>query len=392
MFRSRSKFRNEAPASWRGFRVGLVLTVVLAMVAVLASTVGVISSQTSTPPTLTVGSATYSAVEGESLTITLTSSSSQGYALVLDTPDSGFDFENEVSGLVLSPDVGEQVIITDLPQTVNIESGTTMITLSFRAANDLSDESDETFTLSATPSGGTAVTTAITLTDPPPLVATFSVPSPINEGDSAQITITLNTPLTPAHGQSTRTGEDGYSQSGFSSSLFEDISSIPGAAFPVDVHNRSYLRNLGFDFWFYGKRYSHIAVHTNGFIGFTNDTATVEIEVNTADPNVAPGNVGSGDDTPGVAPFVLPGVSPLLSPINYRNPANLDPAPAFYGAHLGAGTNQERYIVQYTNAQVGIDGGSRVSATFQVVLWLNGRIWFSYDNVPVTVQKSPRSG
>ena len=392
MFRSRSKFRNEAPASWRGFRVGLVLTVVLAMVAVLASTVGVISSQTSTPPTLTVGSATYSAVEGELIAINLTSTSSAGYALVLDTPDSGFDFENEVSGLILSPNVGKQVIITELPQIVMIESGTTMITLSFRGANDLSDESDETFTLRATPGAGTAVTTAITLTDPPQLEATFSVTSPITEGDRAQITIDLNTPLTRAHAQSARTGEDGYSQVESSSSGFEDISSIPGAAFPVDVQNGSYLRNLGFDFWFYGKRYSHIAVHTNGFIGFTNDTANVEIEVNTADPNVAPGNVGSGGDTPGANGFILPGVSPLLSPINYQNPDNLDPAPAFYGALLGAGTPQERYIVQYTNARVGIGGGNRAPATFQVVLWLSGRIWFSYDNVPVTAQNVAKIG
>ena len=35
MFRSRSKFDNEAPMSRRGMRVGLVFTVVLAMVAVL---------------------------------------------------------------------------------------------------------------------------------------------------------------------------------------------------------------------------------------------------------------------------------------------------------------------------------------------------------------------
>ena len=395
MFRSRSKFRNEAPASWRGFRVGLVLTVVLAMVAVLASTVGVISSQTSTPPTLTVGSATYSAVEGESFTVTLTSSSSQDYALVLDTiapTDSDFEFENDVSGLILSPNVGKQVIITKLPQIVMIESRTTMITLWFRGANDISDESDEMFTLSAKPGTGTAATTAITLTDPPQLEATFSVTSPITEGDRAQITINLNTPLTRAHAQSARTGEDGYSQVESSSSGFEDISSIPGAAFPVDVQNGSYLRNLGFDFWFYGKRYSHIAVHTNGFIGFTNDTANVEIEVNTADPNIAPGNVGSGGDTPGANGFILPGVSPLLSPINYQNPDNLDPAPAFYGALLGAGTPQERYIVQYTNARVGIGGGNRAPATFQVVLWLSGRIWFSYDNVPVTAQNVAKIG
>ena len=36
MFRSRSRFDNEAPMSRRGVRIGLVSTVVLAMVAVLA--------------------------------------------------------------------------------------------------------------------------------------------------------------------------------------------------------------------------------------------------------------------------------------------------------------------------------------------------------------------
>ena len=393
MFRSRPKFDNEAPMSRRGMRVGLVLTVVLVMVAVLASTVGVLSSQ-STTPSLTFGSGTYSAVEGESLTITLNSTSTENYALVLDTiapTDTNFDFENDVSGLVLTPNVGEQVIITDLPQTVSIESRTTMITLLFRGANDISDESDEMFTLSAKPGAGTAVTTAITLTDPPQLEATFSVTSPINEGDRAPITIDLNAPLTRAHAQSTITGEDGYDEEEFTSSSFEDISSIKGAAFPVDVQNGSYLRNLGFDFWFYGKRHSHIAVHTNGFIGFTNDTANVEIEVNADNPAAAPGNVGSGDDTPGVAPFVLPGLAPLLSPINYRNPTSLDPAPAFYGAHLGAGTPQERYIVQYTNAQVGTASG-RVSATFQVVLYPNGRIRFSYDSVPTSVQQVAKIG
>ena len=53
---------------------------------------------------------------------------------------------------------------------------------------------------------------------------------------------------------------------------------------------------------------------------------------------------------------------------------------------------QERYIVQYTNARVGIGDGNRAPATFQVVLWLSGRIWFSYDNVPVTAQKVAKIG
>ena len=389
MFRSRSKFRNEAPMSRRGVRVGLVLTVVLAMVAVLASTVGVISSQSGTGSLTVVGNTTHSVVEGESLTITLTSSSPQGYELELaadSTTADSFDFESDVSGLVLSPNVGEQVLITNLPQTVDIDSGTTMITLWFRGANDLIADTGEQLVLSATPGSGTAVNTTITLNDPPKLEATFSGPSPITEGGSADIGITLNSPLTLSQLFSRRSGQSGYTREKFVGSNFEDISSIKGADFPLDDNNEQYNRNLGFDFWFYGKRHSYIAVHTNGFVGFTNDA---KADVNEfVDP--LPG-VLNGAKTP--SPDMnraLPIVAPLLSPIAYIGQTDA----AFYGARLGAGTADDRYIVQYTNAASLVPGASpdRVASTFQVALYANGTIEFRYEDIPTSVQEVSKIG
>ena len=399
MFRSRSKFDNEAPMSRRGVRVGLVVTVVLAMVAVLATTVGVISSQ-SADPMVTFGNSTYSAVEGELIAITLTSTSSQGYELVLDadsTTADSFDFKNDVGGLVLSPNVGKQVLITDLPQTVDIDSGTTMITLWFRAANDLMTETSEQLVLSAKPKpvASTAVTTAITLTDPPKLEATFSVTStpPITEGGSADIGITLNTPLTPSQLFSRRSGESGYTREEFVGSNFEDIS-LPGIGtpFPVDDNNEQYNRNLGFDFWFYGKRHSYIAVHTNGFIGFTNNAkAHVQENVDTSSDK------NKGDNTPGAGGFNLPIVAPLLSPLAYHitdpHGMGITPRPIFHEARLDTGTVDDRYIVQYTNARAGVPGvTNRVEVTFQVVLYASGTIEFRYEDIPTNVQQVSKIG
>ena len=390
MFRSRSRFNNEAPMSRRGVRIGLVSTVVLAMVAVLASTVGVLSSQTNTDdPSVAFGSGTYIAVEGESLTITLTSRSSQGYELELDadsTTPSSFNFKNDVGGLVLSPNVGKQELITDLPQTVDIDSGTTMITLWFRAANDLMTETGEQLVLSAKPGDSTAVTTAITLNDPPKLEATFSGPSPITEGGSADIGITLYSPLTLSQLFSRRSGQSGYTREEFVGSNFEDISSIAGAGFRLDDNNERYNRNLGFDFWFYGKRHSYIAVHTNGFVGFTNDAKADVDEF--VDPT--PGTL-NGDKTPGTTGRpALPIVAPLLSPIAYIDQTDA----AFYGARLGAGTADDRYIVQYTKAASLVPGApnNRVASTFQVALYASGTIEFRYEDIPTSVQQVSKIG
>ena len=397
MFRSRSKFHNEAPMSRRGMRIGLVVTVVLAMVAVLASTVGVISSQ-STTPSLTFGSGTYSVTEGESLTITLNATSTENYDLVLSvagTTPASFEFDNDITSLVLSPDVGSPTPITELPQTVSIESRTTVITLWFRAANDLIAETGDKLVLNAQPGSGTTVNTEITLTDPPTVEATFSVTStpPITEGGSAEIGITLNNPLTLSHLFGRRSGQSGYTREEFTGSNFEDISSIAGAAFPVDDNNEQYNRNLGFDFWFYGTRHSNIAVHTNGFVGFTNDAkANVDEFVDTSPPGT-----NQGDKTPGTGGFILPIVAPLLSPLAYHitdsHGMGLTPRPAFYGARLGAGTADDRYIVQYTNARAGVPGvTNRVEVTFQVALYANGTIEFRYENVPTNAQGVSKIG
>ena len=390
MFRSRSKFDNEAPMSRRVMRVGIVSTVVLAMVTVLATTVGVLSSQSGTA-TLTFVSGTYSAVEGESLTITLASISSEGYDLVLDadmTTAGGFDFDDDVTSLVLSPDVGSPTPIRALPQTVSIESGTTVITLWFRATNDLIAETGDKLVLNAKPGTGTAVTTEITLTDPPIVEATFSAPSPITEGGSATIGITLNNPLTLSQLFSRRSGQSGYTVEEYTGSNFEDISSIAGAAFPGDSNNMRYLRNLGFDFWFYGTQHSDIAVSTNGFVGFTDDLANVEIFT-----NPTPGNYQEGA-TPGAGTYDLPTVAPLLSPIAH---VNQTPPSSFYGARLGAGTAEDRYIVQYTNAATLVSDPAatpqvRAASTFQVALFASGRIEFRYQNIPTTVLNVSKIG
>ena len=390
MFRSRSKFDNEAPMSRRGTRVGLVFAVALAMVAVLASTVGVLSSQTSTPPTLTfvdVSHATTAFEGGDAYQITYSSSSSAGYALVVDqhsTTTAGFNFAQDIvkDSFKVTPNMGSETTITGLPQTVSIESGTTEIIITFELANDLLAEPNEALVLNITPGSGSSAMGTILLNDPPVVEATFSVSSPINEGDSAEIGITLSEPLTLFHLFNRRTGQSGYTREEFTGSNFEDISSMAGAAFPVDDNNERYGRSLGFDFWFYGTQHSDIAVHTNGFVGFTDDPQADVEEF--ANPTMG---AFMGDATPGTN---LPIVAPLLSPIGYINQTGA----AFYGARLGAGTADDRYIVQYTNAATLINegAGTRAASTFQVALYASGTIEFRYQNIPTTVQNVSKIG
>ena len=106
--------RNSSVKSISRFKLGIGAAVVavaaVAMVTVLASTIGVLSSQ-STTPTVAFGNSTYSGPEGDTLTVTLTSSSSAGYDLALgiggSTPSS-FDFDEDIvrDSFVLTPDVG----------------------------------------------------------------------------------------------------------------------------------------------------------------------------------------------------------------------------------------------------------------------------------------------
>ena len=274
MFRSQSKFDNEAPMSRRGVWVGLVSTVVLAMVAVLASTVGVLSSQSTTPTTLTFGSATYSVAEGEQLTVNLTSASSEGYDLVLGiTPTADFNFAQDITSLELTLD-GTSSPITGFPQTVSIESGTTMITLEFMVANDLYIEPNDSFTLSATPSGGTPATTVITLTDPMAVTVGLSVDgaTTIPEGQTRDIDITLSRQLIEFDGLADSNPASSYKLwTDTTGSNFEDISTTSGASlYTGGEHNREFRVTLtdGFEFEFFDQTYQQISISANGFLRF----------------------------------------------------------------------------------------------------------------------------
>ena len=167
---------------------------------------------------------------------------------------------------------------------------------------------------------------------------------------------------------------------------FEDISSATGVReFSIVSNSEAYSQELGFGFRFYGETYDTIAVHTNGFIGFTDDPD--DLLNGTDDPEGY-----RGGNTPAIEGEVVPIVAPLLSPINYRNPDGLEPAPSFYGVRLGAGTADDRYIVQYTNVRVRVADGARVPATFQVVLYANGRIELRYQDIPSSVQQNAKIG
>ena len=392
--------RNGSVKSISRFKLGIGAAVVavaaLVMVAVLASTVGVISSQST--PSLTVGSATYSGSEGDAITVVLTPTASTDYTLTLAiTPSGGVEFDDDITSLELSLDGGSSTTIPAFPHSVVIASSVSMITLKFTVANDELVESGEKFTLSATPSGGTAVTTEITLVDPIWEV-NLGAAMDINEGATSSIPITLSRPVTQyLKDQAARASEanGGYSRTVAKGSNFEDISPLGtgvGTAFPFDDNNEQYDRNLGFEFEFYGKKHSDIAVHTNGFIGFTDNAKGNVLEnVDTSSDK------NKGDNTPGDGSFKLPIVAPLLSPLAYHitdsHGMGITPRPAFYEARLETGTINDRYIVQYTNARAGVPGvTNRVEVTFQVALFANGRIEFRYEDIPSTAQGVSKIG
>ena len=397
------------------FAIGAAVVAVaaLAMVAVLASTLGVISSQSGTPPMLTFDSSSHGTFndvpEGEIFTITYTSSSSAGYTLTLDldmviTPLAGFDFAEDIEGdsfkVTQDGGGGMMTTVTMLPQTVSIESGTTMITITFKAANDELVEPNDSFTLSATPGSGARKTTTITLVDPI-LTVNFdpATVADINEGGTSSIAINLDPPVTQyLKDQAARASEanGGYSRTVAKGSNFEDISPLGlgiGTAFPFDDNNEQYDRILGFEFEFYGKKHSDIAVHTNGFIGFTDNAKGNVLE----NVDTSPPGTNQGDKTPGTGSFKLPIVAPLLSPLAYHisdsHGMGITPRPIFYEARLETGTINDRYIVQYTNARALVPGiPDRVEVTFQVALFANGRIEFRYEDIPSTAQGVSKIG
>ena len=339
--------------------------------------------------------------EGESGVITarLSKATEFGFPVTLDIVHStaGFDFAQDISSVTFAQGdgvLGSQEIVESFPQTFQIMSSTRLIELTFEVANDTEIEGDESFTLEATSATGDALithdTVEVTLSDYIVAVDLSVIgPTDIAEGETVTIGIELDRPLTQFLADNLGAGEF-YNVETFAGSNFEDISSVTNVhPFPTSSNNGVYLRELGFDFEFYGEQHSSIAVHTNGTIGFTDDeNDLLVLGVNAFTDRF------KGDKTPASgADITLPIVAPLLAAINYSNPDGLDPAPAFYGVRLGAGTAEDRYIVQYTNARVALSpGGSRVAVTFQVALYANGRIEFRYQDIPSSVQRPPRSG
>ena len=336
-------------------------------------------------------------LEGQELEVELDTMGLFDYDLTIDITNStaGFDFAQDISSVTFAQAQGDRVlgaeeIVTAFPHTFQIMSSTRLIVLTFEVANDAEVEGDESFTLEATSAtSDVRITLNITEVDVINYMATADLsvigPTEISEGETVTIGIELDQPLTRSLANDLAV-DTSYEENVFASSGFEDISSATGVReFSIVSNSEAYSQELGFGFQFYGETYDTIAVHTNGFIGFTDDPD--DLLNGTDDPEGY-----RGGNTPAIDGEVVPIVAPLLSPINYRNPDGLEPAPSFYGVRLGAGTADDRYIVQYTNARVRVDVGVRVLATFQVVLYANGRIELRYQDIPSEVQKVSKIG
>ena len=351
-------------------------------------------------PVLGFVSSEETVLEGQELEVRLDTMGSFGYDLTIDIANStaGFDFDQDISSVTFAQGdgvLGAEEIVESFPQTFQIMSSTTLIVLTFEVANDKLVEGNESFTLEATSvTSNVNITLNIAEVEVIDYVVTADLsiigPTEISEGETVTIGVELDLPLTRFLANNLVVQES-YQLGTFVGSNFEDISLIAGdeGMFPGSPNNGAYLRELGFGFQFYGETYNTIVVHTNGVIGFTDDANDVLV----SGVSVSSDGAFEGDKTPASSDeIVLPIIAPLLSSINYSNPAGLDPAPAFYGVRLGADTADDRYIVQYTNARVRVATGNRVLATFQVVLYANGRIELRYQDIPSSVQQVAKIG
>ena len=335
-----------------------------------------------------------SVLEGQEFEIRLDPEDSSDYDLTIDiaTSTAGFDFAQDITSVKFARDdgvLGPQETVTSFPHTFQIMSDIRSIIVTFEVTSDREIEADESFTLRATSSMDYVVidpnTVEVTLSDYIVAVDVSVIgPTDIAEGEAVTIGIELDRPLTQSLADNLVINTS-YQEYVFGGSNFEDISSEEGVrAFSIASNSEAYSQELGFDFQFYTEIYDTIAVHTNGLIGFTDDPDDVLDGANASQ--------SERDKTPAIEGKVVPIVAPLLSPINYFNPDGLDPAPAFYGVRLGAGTDEDRYIVQYTNARVRVAAGVRVLTTFQVVLYADGRIELRYQDIPSEVQRVAKIG
>ena len=315
-----------------------------------------------------------SVFEGEMLSFDLDATSLAGFQLTLAVagPSAGFDFAEDIVSIKITQDSGGETTYTSLPANVQIAPSTRVITLTVEAREDILVETGEKFTLSATPAGGSAVTTEITLNDPIVEVG-FSVTgmTSINEGETTNIAITLSRPLTQFL-KDLPSNLDYIVSDPLPGSQYEDISS-EGEEFefksPLTNPNLDFVRNLGFDFEFYGQVHQQVVVNTNGYLTFTDDdakTADFKLEDNFADQLFSDGT--TRNDLPIAAPF--------WADLDIRETSEIyDGMSVMYTALRGDAPNR-RFIVQYANFEHIIDGNPRV--TFQIVLFENGQIEFRY--------------
>ena len=324
-------------------------------------------------PQTTLSPSPASVNEGEILTIELDASSSVAYQLTLAVTDesAGFDFAQDIVNIKVSQDGGAETTYTSLPATIQVAPNTTKITIKVEARADILEETDDNFTLSASPSIGTGATTKITLNDPIVEVSLSAGMATISEGNPANIGITLSRPLTQFLKDLTADRDYGVTDPALSGSNFEDISSRDDATKWAHIdgndHNREFFVNdLGFDFEFYGDTHRQVSISANGFLAFTSvNTGNANIQLyedNFADQLYSGGTTND-----------RPIVSPFWSDHDVRTGS-------IHTAVLGASPDR-RYIVQWTDVNHVITSPNRQMVTFQIVLFENGQIEFRYENV-----------
>ena len=262
------------------------------------------------------------------------------------------------------------------PATVTIPAGQTSVNYTVTVITDADAEFDETVMLSI--SGGetgdgdmfslaSPQNAEFTITNDDIVTVTLTGPaSAISESTATQIDITLSIPLPPD------VLNRNYLVETLPGSDFEDISSV-GEMYifvPGGNPNRDFLRDLGFDFEFFGQVHQKVTINTNGYVVFTDDddnSLDFKLEDNFADQRFESGT--EVNDLPIAAPFW----------------GNLDIqlSGGIFTATRGTAPNR-RFIVQYENHRRVLTGtpANDPRVTFQMVLFEStGQIEFRYEDV-----------
>ena len=283
--------------------------------------------------------------------------------------------------LILSVDFGGTATRnTDYsaPDTVTIPAGQTSVNYTVTVTADTDAEFDETVMLSIS-GGETGDGDKFSLASPSPQNAEFTITNDdmvmvtlmgpsmaISESTATQIDITLSIPLLPD------VLNRSYIWETLSGANFEDISSLPTDerekySLTGGNPNKDFLRNLGFDFEFFGQVHEKVTINTNGYLTFTDDDDKAEdfkLEDNFMDQLFRGGDTGNN----------LPIAAAFWEDLDIRTNNSSD---AIYTATRGTAPNR-RFIVQYEHVlHVG-----RSHITFQVVLFEStDQIEFRYEDV-----------